>query len=279
LWVNFTALIPIDELNAIGNIQSARWNFGDGTVVVDTDSTGDDIGQTTAKHRFVDPGHYTVTLEIDGDGVDPALLTTEVHVERGAPDTGPGAPSHQLIVGGFVGSFAAPLDDAGDVVQTLQEGAVNHTIRVRQAQETGVVADVALAAIPSGIVPQSSKRDMAGFDIDRQPMIFQPNGSDFHLMTGDLEDSDFDNQLYLSGDGSVGLPWLFRTFEELTEDERTTFAGDNSPGEFAEYAVPTVGGKANPDRFRFFTTLGGSIFHPDPAKVGDFNLQTGRVEP
>ncbi|MCB1092693.1 MAG: proprotein convertase P-domain-containing protein, partial [Verrucomicrobiae bacterium] len=76
LWVNFTALIPIDELNAIGNIQSARWNFGDGTVVVDTDSTGDDIGQTTAKHRFVDPGHYTVTLEIDGDGVDPALLTT-----------------------------------------------------------------------------------------------------------------------------------------------------------------------------------------------------------
>ncbi|MFZ4596401.1 MAG: carboxypeptidase regulatory-like domain-containing protein, partial [Verrucomicrobiaceae bacterium] len=277
LFVNFTALVPIADLNAIGAIQTATWTYGDGTpAVLDTASSTDDVAQTTAKHLYTLPGDYTATLVLAG-ATGSRTMTAPIHAQRIAPDTAADAPTHQIIAAGFVGAFAAPLSDAGAVVQLSQTGSTAQTVSVKQSN--GTYTNVALASVPKAVVPQQGKRDSASFDMDRPPLIATGNGSDFHINNGELEDSDFTGQLYISGDGSVSLPWLFRTYAQLTDDEKSSFLGDNTPGSFAAYSPPMVGGVPNPDRYRFFTTLGGAVFNPEPAKVSDLILQTGRVEP
>lgn len=279
LFVNFTALVPIADLNAIGSIHSATWTFGDGTApITDTASATDDIAQTTAKHLYITPGDYTATLLLTGASGS-RTMNTAIHVQRMAPDTSGDAPTHQIVAAGFVGAFASPLSDAGAVVQLSQTGTTAQTISVKQSN--GTYTDVALASVPKAVVPQQSKRDSASFDIDRPPLRPETGATpaDFHLSTGELEDSDFTGQLYISGDGSVSLPWLFRTYDQLTDDEKASFSEDNTPGSFAAYSVPMVGGVPNPDRYRFFMALGGAVFNPEPAKVSDLILQTGRVEP
>ncbi len=267
LFVNFNALIPIADLNAIGAIQSATWNFGDGTpALTDAASSIDDIAQTAAKHRYDAPGDYTAQLVLVG-ATGSRTVTTPIHVQRSAHDSSADAPGHQIIVAGYVGSFAAPLSDSGSVVQTSTITTVAQTLSVKQAN--GSYTNVALPSIARASVFQESKRDSASFDIDRSPLI-NPDAS--IVFSANSEDSDFDGQLYLS---EAGL----RTFPNLTSDERNSFAADNTPGTFATYVPPKVGEVLNPDRYRLFNTLGGSVFNIEPSKVGDLILQVGRVEP
>lgn len=286
LFVSFTALIPIADLNALGTIATATWNFGDGTPPVnDTASTTDDIAQTTAKHSFTTAGDFTTTLTLTGSLTN-LTLTTPIHVQRITPDasmplantTTGTMPAGHAIVAGFIGAFAAPLSDAGNPVQLAPgSGTTSQSIKVRQSN--GSYTITTLTGVARATVPQESKRDSGGFDIDRPPFIALPGASDFHLNSGDLEDSDFSGQYYITGDGSVTLPYVFRTFAQLELSEQQTFLDDNTHGTFATNTPREVNGQPIPDRYRIFTTLGGCVFGTAPSKVGDFVLQAGRVEP
>jgi len=272
LFVNFTALMPLTDLDAIGNIVSASWNFGDGSPAInDTDSETDDITKSSAKHFYQSAGDYTASLILTGANGSRTLMSPNIHVQRILPDTLSDAPTHQIIVAGLVGSLAAPLSNS-NVIERSAVRSVNQSIQVRQSN--GSYSDILLANVAAAVVPQESKRDAAGFDIDRPPLIAATNASDFHLTSGDLEDSDFAAQLYVSGDGSAGLPFRFRVFNP-DEDP----PGDHTPGTFNTYIPPEYGGNPTPERFRIFTTLGGTVFSPEATRVGDLILQTGRVEP
>lgn len=277
LFVNFTALVPIADLNAIGAIQSATWTFGDGTApITDTASATDDIAQTTAKHLYTTPGDYTATLLLTGASGS-RTMNTAIHVQRMAPDTSGDAPTHQVVAAGFVGAFASPLSDAGAVVQLSQTGTTAQTLQVKQAN--GSYTDLALASVSKGVVQQETKRDIGALDIDRPPLIATSNGSDFHLNDEDTDFGDSSKLTIVSGDGTVTLPFLVRSYQSLSPAEQSEFTNDLSLGVFAPYSPPTVGGVPNPERYRLFLTLGGAVFNPEPAKVSDLILQTGRVEP
>ncbi|MBL9145370.1 MAG: carboxypeptidase regulatory-like domain-containing protein [Verrucomicrobiaceae bacterium] len=277
LFVNFTALVPIADLNAIGTIQSATWTFGDGTApITDTASATDDIAQTTAKHLYTTPGDYTASLLLTGAS-GTRTMNTAIHVQRMAPDTSGDAPTHQVVAAGFVGAFASPLSDAGAVIQLAQTGTTAQILQVKQAN--GSYVDLALASVSKGVVQQETKRDIGALDIDRPPLIATTNGSDFHLNDEDTDFGDSSKLIIVSGDGSVTLPFLVRSYQSLSPAEQSEFTNDLSLGVFAAYSPPTVGGVPNPERYRLFLTLGGAVFNPEPAKVSDLILQTGRVEP
>ena len=277
LFTGFTALIPIATLNTLGTIQSATWNFGDGTdPVTDSFSTSDDVALTTANHLYRKAGIYTATLALDGSLADLTITSSTIHVQRIIPDvnmplTGNGQPAAQCIVAGFVGAFSAPLSNLGNPVQLAEVGSISQTIKVRQAN--GAYADVILSNAAKAVVYQESKRDAGAFDIDRPPktipVVFHPQA----------EDSDLIGQLYLTGDGTPGLPIQLRAYDQLTNAEKQTFEDDNTPNTYLEYTSPQVGSVNVPDRFRIFTTLGGAAFATEPNKVGDFLLRPGRVEP
>lgn len=274
LFVRLTALIPQADLNSIGgSIVSSTWNFGDGSpTVVSTDSPNDEVANTSASHTFTNPGTYEVILNIQGPSGNLATLSRSVHVHRSTPDERPGAGDHQILVAGFVGAFAAPLNNPNVIEVAPGAGTVSQNISVRQAD--GQLQTVALSGVPRGVVPQESKRDSAGFDIDREPLIALPDSSDFGPSD---EDSDFNGQLYVSGDGTTTFPFLFRAYDPGDDP-----AGDLSPGTFLPYVTPVIGGKPVPDRFRCFVTLGGTVFtgrHDSPLQSGDFALEVGRVEP
>jgi subtilisin-like proprotein convertase family protein len=279
LFTGFTALVPLASLNALGTIQSATWNFGDGGgPVTDSASTSDEIALTTANHLYQRAGVYTASLLLDGSLSDITITSPPIHVQRMVPDpnmplTGNGQPATQCIVAGFVGSFAAPLSNVGNPLQIAESGTLTQTIRQRQAN--GTYSSVVLIGIAKGVVYQESKRDAGGFDIDRPPAIVSPLLTDFHPAA---EDSDLTGQLYLTGDGSPGLPIELRTYGQLTPAEKQIFDEDNTPNSFATYTPPQVGGVNVADRFRVFTTLGGAVFATEPNKVGDYLLQPGRVE-
>ncbi len=93
--------------------------------------------------------------------------------------------------------------------------------------------------VSGNIVFQESKRDSAPFDIDRFPFLAAPSP--------------------------------FRPSEEDTD-----FDGSST---YTIYQQPRVLGVEVPDRWRIITTLGGAVFGEAPSRVGDFLLQTGRVQP
>lgn len=275
LLVNFNALIPIADLTALGVIQSATWDFGDGTVVVDTDAPDDDVARTTAKHTYTAAGHYSATLTLDGTLDDLVFPGVAIHVHRMTPDAtlvDGSAQTHQVLFAGTVGGFAAPLaNGVGNIQSAAGSGTSTQQIWVKQPN--GSYVDTAVTSVVTGIVHQESKRDTAGFDIDRPPFLpdpANPQPGEFHLTE---EDSDFVSRLYISGDGSLTLPFLARPFNPAQDP-----ASDNTPGTFFEYQPPEVNGQPIPDRFRCFVTLGGHVFATEPSEVGDFVLQTGRVE-
>jgi PKD repeat protein len=269
--------VPIADLNAIGTIQSATWTFGDGTApITDTASATDDIAQTTSKHLYTTPGDYTATLLLTGASGS-RTMNTAIHVQRMAPDTSGDAPTHQIVAAGFVGAFASPQSDVGAVVQLAQTGTTAQTLQVKQAN--GSYTALALASVSKGVVQQETKRDIGSLDIDRPPLIATTNGADFHPNDEDTDFGDSSKLTIVSGDGSVTLPFLVRSYQSLSPAEQSEFTSDLSLGVFAPYTPPSVGGVPNPERHRLFLTLGGAVFNPQPAKVGDFILQTGRVEP
>lgn len=281
LFTSFTALIPLTTLNTLGTIQSATWDFGDGTgPVTDSFSTSDDVALTTANHLYQLAGIYTATLVLDGSLTDLTITSSTIHVQRIIPDanmplTGNGQPAAQCIVAGFVGAFAAPMSEpvvvTGNPVEIAQQGTLSQTIKIRLAN--GTYTDVLLTGVAKGVIYQESKRDSGAFDIDRPPAI---TSGDFHPLA---EDSDLIGQLYLTGDGTLGLPIELRTYDQLTPAEKQIFEDDNTPNTFLTYTPPQVGGVNVSDRFRIFTTLGGAVFATESNKVGDFLLQPGRVEP
>jgi subtilisin-like proprotein convertase family protein len=298
LYTSLTALIPVTDLDDLGTIQGAVWNFGDGTLTVsDSASSSDEIALTTAKHTYQSAGTYTATLTLDGSLNDLVITSGQIHVQRMRPDatmplTGNGQPAGQILVAGMVGAMAAPLSSVGDPVQKAEVTTLSQTFRIRQA--SGTYSDVPMASVPKAVVYQESKRDAGAFDLDRFVWMAQnePSGFDRAAMQAQFpylilpktfspseEDSDFTGQLYLTGDGSVSAPYLLRAFDDLTEAEKQTFAGDNTPGTYVTYTPPQVGGVPVPERFRIVPTLGGAAFATQPNRVGDLLLQPGRVEP
>ena len=103
----------------------------------------------------------------------------------------------------------------------------------------------------NGTVYQESKRDVAGFDLDRFPFR---SGSTINQLQ---EDTDFFAQ--------PGTIWA----QFNTDTEENTF------NVFPRLA--TVNNATN--RFRIITTLGGAVFGPAPARVGPYVLQSSRIEP
>jgi subtilisin-like proprotein convertase family protein len=255
LLVNFSLVLPLATSQELGTGVVATWTFGDGSpAITSAEDANDDITLSTAKHLYQSAGDYAASVTLAGSGGSVTVpLTTPigsaVHVQRMSPDTRGGAPTMQITGIGFVGSFAAPLSDA-NVIETTPTATGN-------------------------IVYQESKRDSAGFDIDRFPDITQINRSDFRPT---LEDTDFTGQLYVSYSGAFPATvfnqadWRVRAFDANQDP-----ASDNTPGTHADYLLPAA--NAVPDRFRIITTLGGAVFGSSPSLVGDLMLQAGRVEP
>lgn len=254
LNVNFSLIIPNSQLTALGSNLTATWNFGDGTPsVTDTADLNDDITLSTARHIYLTAGDYTASLTLSGSGGTLPLASNAIHVQRVTPDTRGGAPVCQVIGVGFIGSFAAPLNNGNVIEQD-----------------------------PSGpIVYQESKRDSATFDIDRSDAVPLPAPgtnptSTFNYTKEDTDYGDPNKLMIVSGDGSVSFPFLARPYLTLTPSEQLVFSGDLSPYSFATYAAPQ---NAPPDRFRIFCTMGGFVFGEQPSLVGDYLLQAGRIEP
>ena len=271
LHVDLTALVPLANLNALGTLTGASWNFGDGSpVVTAATSTEDEVNQTTAAHIYEKAGVYTATVTLTGTSGSLPVASQKILVHRMVADPAAATPSFQVLGVSFVGAFAAPLSNGGSPVQVSGGSTVASYDITNDGQPP-------LVSVATGKVYQESRRDTAGFDMDRFPKIeqngvFQPNE----------EDSDFGDTsklVYVSGDGSVGLPYLIKTYAQLTANEQADAAGDVSPNTYKKYVPPTVANREIPDRFRVVPTLGGSVFAADPPKVGDFVLQVGRVEP
>jgi len=276
LKVSFSALIPIDDLLALGEIQSASWDFGDGSIITDSADANDQVGQTLAKHTYTQPGHFEVTLTLTGSLNNLTLPPRFIHVHRARPDATlvAGAPqTHQVIVAGFVGAIAAPTGNGIGAIQTAT-GTATTNQEIQIGDGLGGYTQTSVTGISTGIVHQESKRDTAGFDIDREPLIpdpANPQPTDFKPAE---EDTDFVSRLYVSGDGSASLPFSARPFDPNQDP-----SSDNTPGSFFVYEPPEVNAQPIPDRFRCFVTLGGFVFNTEPSKVGQFVLQPGRVEP
>jgi PKD repeat protein len=273
LHVDLTALVPLANLNAVGTLTGASWDFGDGTpVVTDSASTLDEVNQTTAAHIYEKAGVYTATVTLTGSSGSLPVTSQQILVHRIVADPLASTPSFQLLGVSFVGAFAAPLSNGGNPVQ-VSEGSTLPSYDITNDGQPPLINAA------TGKVYQESRRDTAGFDIDRFPKIAQTNASDFHPTEEDSDFGDPSKLVYVSGDGSVSLPYLVRTYAQLTANEQADAISDISPNTFVTYAPPQVGGQVIPDRFRLVPTLGGSVFATDSPKVGDFVLQVGRVEP
>ena len=70
-WLTFDGSASTDD----GSIVAYAWDFGDGTTA----------SGTTAKHRFVWPGTYNVTLTVTDDDSSAASRTEAIKVVGGAP--------------------------------------------------------------------------------------------------------------------------------------------------------------------------------------------------
>lgn len=255
LHVNFSLVLPLATSQSLGSNVVATWNFGDGTpTITDAADVNDDITLSTAKHLYQAAGDYSASVTLAGTGgtVTVPLSTpigAAVHVQRVTPDTSGGAPVAQIIGVGFIGCFAAPVNNA-NVIET-------------STTATGTV------------VYQESKRDSASFDRDRDPAIAAQNGSDFHPSA---EDTDLTGQLYVYYNGAYPTTvfnqadWHTRAFDS-NQDPAT----DNSPGTFLLYQLPSA--SSAPDRFRMICTMGGGVFGETAPLVGDLMLQVGRIEP
>lgn len=253
LNVSFTALIPLANLNSLGTVTSASWNFGDGSPpVLDSASTVDEVSQSTAKHIYTQPGVYTATLTLNGSSGSLPVTSSQIMVHRITPDSSPEAPTIQCVTAGFIGAFAAPLN-VGNVIE-------------KSTTSTG------------SIVYQESKRDVAAFDIDRSPAMTQSNFSDFHPMDEDSDFGDPSSLVYVSGDGSVSQPFLNRSYAQLSANEKADVEGDLSANIFVPYVPQVVSGNDVPERFRLIPTLGGAVFSTGQPRVGDFVIHVGRVE-
>lgn len=275
LHVEFTVDLPLGFADA-----NITWDF-DGNGIAD--QSGPLATLTEVTHEYAIPGLYTATVTLSGGGLaGPIIKTQIIHVHRGLSD--PAGSTTQILVTAFVGNFGARADI----------GAANPAAPPTEALEVTsfTVAWLGSPATPrsliSGYVPQESKWDSATFDIDRSdakplppPLVSIPATNTFNF---NAEDSDFGARTYVSGasvDGPAYLAFKTTSTNPYKFDLRAALGTDpgydKTPGVYQIYTVPA--GLAKPNRFRIATALGGAVFSPTPAVVGDLRIQPGRTLP
>ncbi|MCL4180533.1 MAG: proprotein convertase P-domain-containing protein, partial [Verrucomicrobia bacterium] len=206
------------------------------------DGVGGSINQSvsaTVSHTYTLPGVYQPRATLMGGGTSREFTVDELIVQASRPNTIKGG-NHFVSGGGLIGSIASPVNNAN----------------VMEIEPTA----------RGGIVYQQLKRDPAAFDVDRFPFIPPSTNAPFNFSR---EDTDFFVQ--------QGTPYA----------SVTPTLYDVSDALYKIYPQPTYGGHPVPDRFRLYCTLGGFVFTPESvpvwtdgsARVGDFILQVGRVEP
>lgn len=237
LHVNLQLLIPSDDLTGLGDNLITSWEFGDGNVEISSDANPE-INPLYVSHTFDTPGHYTVTARIDGDSASPQITqTVDVHVQRVAHD--PTGEDVQLLDVIFAGSLAAPLSDAGDIIQLSGKQTLNN-VKYSYKDISGTKRDQTLSVVQSATVYQQNKRDTASFDIDREPTgSFLPSQEDTDFFT--QEDTPYHNVNPTNQDG---------IFTPNTE----------------------------PNRYRAIVRMGGFVFSTHPSAAGGLQVQTGRSQ-
>ncbi len=261
--VNLSLIVPKTQLTSLGSNLTATWDFGDGTPSVsDAADPNDDITLSTSKHIYLTAGDYTPTVTLTGSSSSITVPVTSdigtIHVQRVTPDVRAGAPIAQIIGVGFIGSFAAPLNNSN----------------VIEADPSN-----------SKVVYQESKRDSASFDIDRSDATPLPSPGTAATSTFNYtkEDSDYGdpNALTLVSGNGTTFPFLARIYSAntVTADERLLFQSDLSQGTYAAYPPANPPTNFAPERFRVVCTMGGFVFGEIPSLVGDYQLQAGRIEP
>lgn len=238
LSVVFSPQIPQAVLASLGTDLVSTWSFGDGTQVVFNDPP------SLMEHTYLEGIYVTdAMLIVTGSAGGLTLPAPPIHAMSLSPNTNT-APhqigrvnaqtnQHFIFGGAFIGSVAAPVENASTNIQSFNTDGPE-----------------------IGVFYQESKRDAAGFDIDRDRGALPP-AFDLHA-----EDTAF----FVQPDSP---------YSEITQNPRPP--GD--PG-FTPY-VPPVGSNSTPkpDRFRIVSTLGATVFGSHPASAGNFLLQTGRIEP
>jgi subtilisin-like proprotein convertase family protein len=241
LTVNFRTIVPLNLLSNLGTITNNTWTFGDGT---STNFVSNLVAEV--EHTYFTPGYYTATNEIRGTVSSLTLVSRLITVFPASVPAG-WTNAHFISAVGFIGSIGSSVQEMVNGLETPAPATTNVTVTVN-----GV--DVVLSNVPTAALWQESKRDAAGFDNDRFP-------------TGNFAGSE-DTDVFPIGGGYQQFPRL-----------------------------ATVGNSTN--RFRMTTTMGGYVFGPErqppdpgfnygtntavygsePAKVGIFVLQPGRLEP
>jgi hypothetical protein len=189
----------------------------------------------------------------------------------------PGSTNPFFLSGaGVIGSIASSVTQTNTPLETSAIRTTNVSVRVNGAV-------LVRSNVPTAYLWQESKRDPAGFDINRNFALYSNilSATSRTLVTNDFyrpaeEDTDFFAQ--------AGTPWA------LVNTDAADSAFDVFP------RLSPVNNSTN--RFRMTVTLGGFVFGPErlppdppfnlgtntlygvePAKVGVFILQTGRLEP
>lgn len=216
---------------------------------------------TRAGHTYTTPGHFTATAVVKSGATTLISTQVDVHSLRTRPDAA--GQLFQVVGGGFVGGFAAPLSNANIIETTPSAFAptVNQVITVPAVG--GGTTNVTFTGIKNSAVFQESKRDIAAFDIDR------------HILIG-AQDSMLASPPYKT----TAQPWPLAPFRLNAEDTdflgvETGFAGDS---QYRIYQQPHVLGVEVPDRWRVITTFGGEVFNETPSRGGNFIFQPGRIQ-
>ncbi|GEM_PF-1864648 len=283
LWVNFELVLPLSSLAALGDLQEATWDFGDGNSILATADANDEVELNSASYLYTQAGSFSpkvilqgsngsLEVDVNAKGVQVLRSKADDRLVNGAPQT------HQMLVLGMMGALAAPTANGVGPLQlapgTLHQDKSTQELQIRQTDGSYTQTSVSIAS--NRVLWQESKADAATFDIDRTPKdaesSFRPNA----------EDSDFVDRPYIGGDGSNTLPFTSREFDAALDPEQ-----DNTPGLFTLYQAPELAGEEIPDRYRLHIQLGGTAAPVLPAgagfgrtiTVGDFKLQVNRILP
>ena len=93
----------VEDANGHADIRQYKWNFGDGSIVVKTDSSG-------LKHAWKNAGTYTVTLRVTDSNGDYAEDSITMTILQGAPevDAGTDVICHNNTACAFIGTASDP---------------------------------------------------------------------------------------------------------------------------------------------------------------------------
>ncbi len=156
LNVNFRTTFPLTVLSNYGTILSNVWRFGDGTT---TNYPGEIASE--GEHTYVKPGYYFATNTVYGSGGSTSLVSRLITVIPASVPTG-WTNAYFLSSVGFVGSIGSSVQPS---VNGLEAPVIGHTNVTVTVNGTNVI----LTNVATAALFQESKRDPAGFDLDRYP--------------------------------------------------------------------------------------------------------------